>query len=192
MAINEYILGLMAIVTGLALSEMVVTLDHLRMQWRKVRWDWLTCLVAALTAYVLVGSWWISWASFPVTTNPTLGYFCYILLQLVMIYLMTRASLPKVVPEEGIDLADYYRRSSRLIWTPAVLLFALYWFPILIGWAFYGLRRALWFELIRLGIFCVLILLAASRRRIVHVAIVPLLTGFLFWGTHGWLLRPVS
>jgi hypothetical protein len=57
---TDYILGLLAIVTGLAISDMVVSLHGLLINRRHVKWDWLALVAAAFVLVLIVNSWRIT------------------------------------------------------------------------------------------------------------------------------------
>lgn len=61
MEIKEYFLGLLAIITGLAITDMIVSLHVLLRRFGRVRWDWLPMAAATLVFVVIVRSWWIAW-----------------------------------------------------------------------------------------------------------------------------------
>ena len=116
MTTNEYILGLMAIVSGLAITEWIGSLYRLLAARNAVKWDWLAAIAAAFSVYVVLRSWWISWHSFGPETDLTLGQMAWNLSQLAFLFLATRASLPESAPETGTDLKRHYALHSWLIW----------------------------------------------------------------------------
>lgn len=58
MDVKEYLLSLMAIVTGLAIADMIVSLHGLLRRFRKVHWDWLPVVAALFVFVLIVSSWW--------------------------------------------------------------------------------------------------------------------------------------
>lgn len=116
MAANEYILGLMAIVSGLALTEWIGSLYRLLAARKAVRWDWLASVAAVFVAFLILRSWWISWRAFAPDANLTLGRMTWNLAELVFVFLSARASLPESVPDDGVDLRAHYASHSWLIW----------------------------------------------------------------------------
>ncbi|CAN5169838.1 hypothetical protein BH10PSE1_BH10PSE1_18300 [soil metagenome] len=112
---KEYLLSLLAILTGLAISDMVVSLHGLLRRFRQVHWDWLPVTAAALIFAVIVNSWWISWNSKWEGMTPV--EFMIVLGQLISMFLAAKAILPDDKDEDRLDLLDYYRRTNRYVWT---------------------------------------------------------------------------
>ena len=111
---GEYLLGLILVITGLALSDMVISLHCLLLNRAKVKWDWLALLAAAYIFVMIVNSWGISFQTFrDDSVNPTLWQFLELLGQIVPLYLAARAALPDDVGSKGADLAAHYARVSR-------------------------------------------------------------------------------
>ncbi len=172
MTANEYILGLMAIVSGLAITEWIGSFYRLLAARRAVKWDWLAGVAAAFSVYMIVRSWWISWRSFGPEADLTLGKMIWNLTEIVLLFLAARAALPEAVPEEGVDLRRHYDRNGWLIWGPitlSALMFA--GSNVLYDW-----HRAFAIALVPIeagvAIGC---LLTFVRRRMVHALLAPLI-----------------
>lgn len=116
MTAKDYVLGLLAIVSGLAITEWIGSLYRLLAARRAVKWDWLATLAALFTVYLILRSWWISWRSFGPQTDLPLGTMVLDLTEIALLFLSARASLPESVPPEGVDLRQHYERHSWLIW----------------------------------------------------------------------------
>lgn len=171
---GEYLLGLILIITGLAISDMVVSLHGLLIRQKEVRWDWIALLAAAYIFLMIVNSWGLSFQTFNRSDeNPYLWEFLELLGQIIALYLAARAALPDAVPEGGVDLAEYYASISRYFWTAIAATLALY----LVGGAY--LEGALLpFLSDRWGAaaqFALMIPLIVSRNRRLHCAIVPVI-----------------
>jgi hypothetical protein len=130
---GEYLLGLILIITGLAISDMVVSLHAILLKRQLVKWDWLALMAAAYVFLMIVNSWGVSFKSwnFP-DVNPPLWQFLELLGQIIPLYLAARASLPDEVPDEGVDLARHYASISRYLWAAVATTLILY----LVGLAF--------------------------------------------------------
>lgn len=120
MSLDEYILGLLGIISGLAISGMVGGLHLLLAHRRRVKWHWLTPLAALYVAYLILSSWWVSWLSFHGRTQSvTLGLFLLPIIQLVSLFLAARGVLPDELPSEEhkpLDLEKFYFNSKRYVW----------------------------------------------------------------------------
>ena len=112
---KEYLLSLLAILTGLAISDMVVSLHGLLRRFRQVHWDWLPVTAAILIFAVIVSSWWVSWNSSWEGMSPL--EFMIVLGQLIGLYLAAKAVLPDDKDEDRLDLLEHYQRSNRYVWT---------------------------------------------------------------------------
>ncbi|HWJ59957.1 MAG TPA: hypothetical protein VNR68_10030 [Sphingomicrobium sp.] len=171
---GEYLLGLILIITGLAISDMVVSLHGVLIHRKAVKWDWIALLAAAYIFLMIVNSWGLSFQTFNRNdANPYLWEFLELLGQIIALYLAARASLPDVVPDSGLDLAAYYSSISRYFWTAIAATLALY----LAGGAYLEgdilpFLRDRWGAAAQLALMIPLIL---SRNRRLHCALVPVI-----------------
>ena len=114
---NDYILSLMAIVSGLAITHMIASLYGLLAQRTVVRFDWLALMAAALTGYIILYGWWVTWAGFHSRTGPLPFWrFLMPMMSVTALVMAARAALPDRVPEEGIDLRTRYDENGVWIW----------------------------------------------------------------------------
>ena len=170
-----YLLGLILVITGLAISDLIVSLHGVLMNRRKVKWDWLALLAAAYIFLMIVNSWGVSFRAFKGDdVNPPLWQFLELIWQIIPLYLAARAALPDNIPAEGVDLAAHYGEICRYFWTAIWLTLLLY----LVGVSFY--RGAImpiliedWGAVAQLVLISVLIVFC---KRAVHRVIVPLVT----------------
>lgn len=172
---GEYLLGLILIITGLAICDMVASLHLVLLKRREVKWDWLTLLTAAYIFLMIVNSWGLSFQAFNRNdVNPPLWQFLELLGQIIPLYLAARASLPDQVPDGGIDLADHYASISRYFWGAIALTLILY---LIGGSVFYGEAAAAAVRQ-RFGAILQLVLilpLVVFPWRRLHVLIVPVI-----------------
>ena len=108
-----------SIIVGVAVSDQVLSLNRLLRADAPVRWHWAIPVTALLILLTNLQVWW-SLAGEP-AEKISIGEFLPILVQLILIALLSAASLPDEVPAEGIDLKQYYQHHARYVWT----LFAL-------------------------------------------------------------------
>lgn len=108
-----------SIIVGVAVSDQILSLNRLLRADSPVRWHWALPLTALLILLTNVQIWW-SLAG-ERTEKVSIGEFLPDLVQLIMVALLSAASLPDKVDEDGIDLQQYYDRHARYIW----ILFAL-------------------------------------------------------------------
>ena len=60
---SDYLLGLLVIITGLAISDIVVSLHGVLLHRRVVKWDCLALLPPAYVFVLIVVSWGVSYRS---------------------------------------------------------------------------------------------------------------------------------
>ena len=185
MTAGEYVLGLMLIISGLAISDMIVSLHGLLLDRRKVKWDWLALGAALYILLVVINSWGISFRAFNrADEHLRLWSFLLVLLQIIPLYLAARASLPDQVSEET-NLERHYAAVSRYFWTSIALSFAIY---LVIGFRegpFMQNMRSEWTAAAQFGLMLVLI---AYPARKLHALLLPLM--FLLFSV-GHLTKPL-
>lgn len=120
MGLDEYILALLAIISGLAVSEMIGGLHGLLFHRDRVKWDWLAPLAALHVAWSILASWWISWLSNHDRTDPVMfGYFLLLVAQLICLFIAGRGILPTTYPAANkppLDLSRHYFSVKRYVW----------------------------------------------------------------------------
>jgi hypothetical protein len=124
----SYVVGLLSIITGLALSDMGISLHRLLKRRSNVRWDWLTLAIAGYVAFVIVRYWYQVWSirGFPGVTG--LFFFLGIIAENFVLFLVAASSLPDEddLGDGLIDLHAFQQRNSTYIWR-LFLLFTVMW-----------------------------------------------------------------
>jgi len=122
---TDYILGLLTIVTGLAVSDMVVSLHGLLINRRLVKWDWLALLAAAFVFLLIINSWRMTYVAFEGSVKgPHIWIFLLILAPMISLYLAARAALPdNVVVGQPFDLREHYAFVDRYLWSAIAVLY---------------------------------------------------------------------
>ena len=174
---GDYILGLLTIVTGLAISDIIVSLHGLLVNRRQVKWDWLPLLAAAFVLLVIVDTWRISFDAFQdAVKGPPIWIFLIILAMMIGLYLAARAALPDSVPiGQPFDLSNYYDFTDRYLWLALAVPFG--------GVLMFGGLDVLFFGrmlnpdhfLQALMLFPILLVLAIWPSRKLHRIVVPLI-----------------
>lgn len=188
-----YVLGLLSILSGLAIADLMVSLNRLIRAGSRVRWDWLPLVGAALAGCSVVVAWWFGWQNaLDPTYTPAFGGFLMRLGQLLLLFLMACAALPDEIPAGGVDLKAYYDANGRYFWglyAALTLVFLvkdviilkggggeLWGLAVGVAWAGSTLVAAL--------------VLAFVRRRIVHAILAPLLLAGSILPNLYWSLSP--
>lgn len=122
----DYILGLLAIITGLAISDMIVSLHGLLINRRHVRWDWLPLVAAASVLLLIISTWRHLYVGFQgAVKGPPIWVFVTVLAGNVGLYLAARAALPdRVNIGEQFDLRDHYDFVDRYLWSALAFSYA--------------------------------------------------------------------
>lgn len=110
MSAFEYVSVMASIIIGLALVDVLVSLNRLIRAGRLVRWDWAAPLAAVLVVLTLIQIWWGLYR--PEEQPMTIGQFLPLLVELVILFLLGAAALPDEVPADGLDLKAYYDRNG--------------------------------------------------------------------------------
>jgi hypothetical protein len=118
----EYVVGLVSILLGLALTELASSLHKLLRARARVKWDWQAPAAAVALVLVVLDLWWGVRQLERIGLTMTIGLFLPLLTALLLFYLAAAAVLPDDVPAEGIDIREYYAANARYFW----LLFAAY------------------------------------------------------------------
>lgn len=176
----DYIVGLLAIVTGLAISDMIVSLHGLLINRRHVAWDWLPMLAAACVLLLIINTWRMVYVGFQgAVKGPPIWVFVLVLTQNIGLYLAARAALPdRLVAGEPISLREYYDSVDRYLWSALAVSYAVFLLlsslePILLG----KMQFPDAFVHALLG-FPVILALVIWPKRKLHRIVVPL---FFLW-----------
>lgn len=137
----EYVVGLAAVITGVGLSDIAVSLHRLLKRRVGVAWDWMPIAFALYAGAVLMRLWYQLWL---VRDRPEVTGLPFVSVQVVqtlVLVLVASAALPDDddFADGQIDLRDYYAAQGRYAWT-AYGVFILMW-----------LATALYFMIIRDG-----------------------------------------
>lgn len=122
---TDYILGLLTIVTGLAITDMVVSLHGLLINRKQVKWDWLALVAAAFVFVLIINSWRMSYVAFQGSAKgPFIWLFLLILVPMIALYLAARAALPdRIEVGKPFDLREYYDFVDRYLWSAVAVLY---------------------------------------------------------------------
>ena len=145
-----------SIVLGIAVAFELQHLHNL-LRTPNVKWHWAQPLFALFVLLSIMSIWWMI-AGREIEGPMTLGRFIPIMWVLVILNLLAAVALPDKIPEEGIDLADYYQTNRRYMWG----LYILFFLPLGVNWVIYSISRAenfsqfvnyVWGDMLGLGIF---------------------------------------
>ena len=144
MGLYEYVVGLMAIVSGLALTELALRLSRLMEHRRTVRWDALPLLCALLGISTLIVGWSASWL--PDNALPagyTVGQFMIALFSNLLLYMTIAITLPSD-PAPDTDLRAFYDAHNTTFWWLFTATMVQFIIRVLIIPAFRGVPVPFW------------------------------------------------
>lgn len=132
----DYLVGLFSIVIGLGLAEVAVSLNRL-LRSAGLKHDPLIFGPPILVTLMLVSIWFDTWAIRGVPNLFSFPFFVAIFGQLLLLYLLAAACVPKI-PNESIPLtADSYEGNRRYFW----LVFSAYQAMYAGFWIFFAARK---------------------------------------------------
>jgi hypothetical protein len=187
MSAFEYTSILASIIVGLALVDVLISLNRLIRAGGMVKWHWAAPVATVLVVLTVIQIWWALYS--PADASVTIGEFLPIFVVLVILFLLAAAALPDEVPAEGVDLKTYYHRNGPYFW--GLFTAALGWLLLVeaVGNAMNGVLLAFLsqrvIDFLVLGVFASLIFV----RRLWWHAIAMLL---LSSGPIGWLSRSLG
>ena len=185
MSAFEYVSVLASVIIGLALVDILVSLNRLIRAAGLVRWHWAAPAAALLVTLTIIQIWWSLYR--PQDAPMTIGQFLPLLVELVLLFLLAAAALPDEVPADGLSLKNYYQRNGRYFWS--LFAAALGWLLVVgavetlaDGESLAGVLDNRLVDVVVFGVFVSLVFI----RRLWWHAIAILL---LYSGPLGWLSR---
>jgi len=113
-----------AVVLGLAISDLAISLHRLLNAAERVRWGLLSPLAAIVAFLKIITQWWTWYSAKPLASALSFEMFIGVMIGAVLLFLMAAAALPETSEGETVvDLPSYYMRVRRRFW----LLFASHW-----------------------------------------------------------------
>ena len=160
----EYVVALAAVITGLGLSDIAVSLHRLLKRRATVVWDWVPVALALYFGLALMRLWYQLWSIHDVPLVTGLPFVTAQVVQTLVLVLVASAALPDDddFRRGRINLRDYYATHMRYVWT-MYLAFGAMW----IGTASYfrwlrGWQQDQWaWDVVYLGYFGVPLTLTA-------------------------------
>jgi len=133
----EYLLLFAAIVLGLAISDLAISLHRLLNAGRRVHWGPLAPLAGIVAFLKIITQWWNWYAAQSLAPSLSFEMFIGVMVGAVLLFLIAAAALPEVGEGEAIvDLPAYYDSVRRRFW----LLFAAH-FVVVTGVSIWAQMR---------------------------------------------------
>jgi hypothetical protein len=136
----EYLMLFAAVILGLAVCDLAVSVHRLLAAGPRVRWDWLAPLAALVAFLKIVTQWWTFFLAGPLAKGLTFEMFLGVLVASVLLFLLAADALPDEACDGPIDLRAHYATVQRRFW----LLFAAQWFLLtaVSTWAQVAIEKA--------------------------------------------------
>ena len=182
----DYLVGLFSIVIGLGLAEVAGGINRL-LRSGGAKHDWLVFGPPVLVALMLVSIWFDVWAIRRIANLFSFPFFVAIFGQLLLLYLLAAACVPKTADQSVPLNADSYEGNRRYFWW----VFCAYQLMYLGFWIFFQTKKGLPLGDLAERIFlptggatplAIGLALALTRRRLVQSGGLILLIGWLFAG----------
>lgn len=124
----EYVVALVAVITGVGLSDVALSLHRLLKRRAAVVWHWIPVTLALYASVVVMRLWYQFWSIHDVPVATGLPFVTVQTLQTLVLVLVAVAALPD---EEDfhrgrIDLGAYYTAHWRYIWTMYLAFLAMW------------------------------------------------------------------
>ena len=120
----EYLLLFAAVILGLAVTDLAISLHKVLSAGNRVRWDLLAPLAGLVAFLKIVTQWWTWHAADRLAQGLTFEMFIGLLVGAVLLFLLAASALPdEIGKDERVDLGAHYRSVSQRYWT----LFLLHW-----------------------------------------------------------------
>ena len=143
----EYLLLFVAVVLGLGVADLAVSINRLLRAGAKVRWDWLAPLAALVALVKIITQWWAWYGQKGFAGGITFELFLWIVAMTLLLFLLASAALPDETPEDGIDLRAYFERTGRYYF----ILFALHMLATVLFSVWADLQINRWLDPVLLG-----------------------------------------
>jgi hypothetical protein len=182
----DYLVGLFSIVIGLGLAEVASGLNRL-LRNAGSKHDPLIFGPPVLVALMLVSIWFDVWAVRRIPNLFSFPFFVAIFGQLLLLYLLAAACVPKAADQTLALTADSYEENRPYFWR----VFSAYQLMYVGFWIFFQKRHGLPTATLAERMFTpsgaavpfvIGVLLALTRNRWAHGTGVLLLIGWLFAG----------
>jgi hypothetical protein len=108
----SYLSAFVTIVLAVAITDMIQSTHRLIRARKRVKWDVATMVFALLVAASVVSEFFSLWATFDVL-KITFLQLMWMLVIPTLFALLAYSVLPDEVPQEGLDLREFYVRERR-------------------------------------------------------------------------------
>ena len=182
MGLFEFLMILISVVIGLALSEVLTGAAGMLRDRDSIHFYWIHSLFQVGVFIALLQQWWESWDFVDVVELRFLSVLL-LLLPAVVLYLIAHLLNPR--PMAKADLRDYYYRQAPVLWGLVILgtIIGTFVEPLFSGDEIFELANISGIPMIAICVG-----LALSKKRAIHSVLAPLVIVLLVLDT--WLVNP--
>ena len=182
MGLFEFLMILVSVIIGLAMSEILVGVANLLRERSTVRFHWLHLLFQAGVFFALIQQWWESW-NLSSVSSVRFTEVLLLLLSPVALFLLAHLLYPR--PVANANLEAYYYRQASILWSLVLAgtVLGSIITPLLRGDPL--LEASNWPSLPVIGISVVLLL---TKKPLVHMVLAPAVMLSVVLDT--WLINP--
>lgn len=120
----SYLSAFVTIVLAIAITDMIQSTHRLIRARRRVKWDMAPLIFAGAIAIAVLSEFFALWDTFAVTTI-TFPRLLWMLLVPTLAALLAYSALPDDVPQDGLDLREFYT-SERRTWVVMMALLIVF------------------------------------------------------------------
>jgi len=180
MSLSEYILALMSIVVGLAMTQLLSGAAGIAQHARPVRTYWIHTAWMVNLFLTLIHFWWWEFGLMRIQVWTFLAY-AFVICFAVLLYFLVALLVPQHL-EEQADLKEYfYAHRAWFFGTMALVQLVDFGDTMVKGWSYF-VSLGLEYPIRNLGIIFLSMIAIRTRKEWFHTFLVILLTGYqLFW-----------
>jgi hypothetical protein len=183
MSLSEYILGLMSIVIGLAMTQLLSGAAEIAQQAKPVRTYWIHTLWMVNLFITLIHFWWWEFGLMRIQTWTFLPY-TFVICFAVLLYFLVALLVPQRLQEQA-DLKEYfYARRGWFFGTMALIQVVDFGDTLVKGWSYF-VSLGPEYPIRNLAIFGLCIIAIWTRKEWFHSILAVLLTGYQVL----WIMR---
>ena len=176
MGVGEYLIIFAAILIGLAVADLSLSLHRLLRQGRSIKWHPIVPATGFIVLCLVLNLWWQLYAGYSKREEVAFITFLPEVVMLLLLFLLAAAVFPDEKLEKGASLLDFYLDNRVHFWG----LFAAYLICVtanmwLGGWrAGWSIGQYFTFGSANLIWISLCLILAWTRRMVVHWIIVAI------------------
>lgn len=171
MGLFEFLMVLVSVVIGLGVTEILTGWANMLRIKSRVRFYWVHTLFQLGVFFALLQQWWELWLMSKMGEITFISVLV-ILSPSILIFLIANLLFPGNKDTGAVNLKEYYYSQSSLVWVLAMIATLIGTFipPVLYGYDIFH-----WANISGIPVIILCLILANSKKQILHSIIVPLI-----------------